>query len=349
VVAAGIAAKAAVLGRPIRLAETSPAAAAVEERRLAFVSPGVRIGKPLPRRIPFDGEWRSPSVTGTTDISSIYELGAGRHVSYGPDLIDELNAEYASKPIVPVPPDYGAGTLDAAARRRLEWVHNMVDLRDKRVLEIGCGNGFEVWSAAHNFGADAAGVGVGVTRYPHWDELRGPSVDLRLVDISAENPFEPRSFDRIMSFTVWEHVAHPYALLEQAYKLLKPGGLMFLRVNLFFGPQASHRYRDIFFPWPHLLFSDEAVRAWDERHGRPPIGQYWINRLSWHHYQTYFAHLGFVLRHVKCDRVAIDEPFYTRFEHVLGQYPRWDLETDYFTAVIQQPRRPKNRRSAASR
>lgn len=354
VIAAAVAAKAALLGRALPsgataapVATPAPRRGEANEGRLPFVSPGVRVGAPLPAPSPFVGEWQAPKVSGTTDIASVYELGAGRDIVCGPDLIDELNAEYENKRIVPVPPVYDADALDTAARRRLEWVHNLIDLRDKRVLEIGCGNGFESWSAATNFGADA--VGVDVTRYPHWDELRGPKLDLRMVDLSQENPFEPRSFDRIMSFTVWEHVAHPYALLEQAYELLRPGGLMFLRVNLFAGPQASHRYRDIYFPWPHLLFTDEVVREWDVRHGRPPIGHYWINRLTWRHYEAYFALLGFTLRHVKYDRVHIDEPFYKRFEHVLGQYPRWDLETDYFTAVLQRPRRRRKATSFATR
>ncbi len=343
-VAAAVAAKAAVLGRPVPEPATEPAkhrALVDHSARLPFVSKGVRVGAALKPPEPFEGDWRAPTVSGTTDVASIYELGEGHHVEYGPELIDELNLEYEAKPIVPKPPTYDAGTLDSSARRRLEWVHNMIDLRDKRVLEIGCGNGFEVWSAAQNFGAD--GVGVDVQKYKHWDELRGPKVDLRLLDLSAENPFEQRSFDRIMSFTVWEHVAHPYALLEQAYRLLRPGGLMFLRVNLFGGPQASHRYRDIYFPWPHLLFSDQVVREWDVQNGRPPVGHYWVNRLTWRHYEAYFALLGFTLRHVRFDRVPIDEPFYERFEHILGQYPRWDLETDYFTAVIQRPRRGKKK------
>ncbi len=34
-----------------------------------------------------------------------------------------------------------------------------------------------------------------------------------------------------------------------------------------------------------------------------------------------------------------DEEFYRRFEDVLGRIPRWDLERDFFTAVLEKPGR----------
>jgi hypothetical protein len=36
------------------------------------------------------------------------------------------------------------------------------------------------------------------------------------------------------------------------------------------------------------------------------------------------------------DVVPIDEPFYRRFEDLLGRYPRSDLEKDFFTVVLRK-------------
>ena len=36
------------------------------------------------------------------------------------------------------------------------------------------------------------------------------------------------------------------------------GGLAWIKANR--GPKASHRYRWVNFPWPHLLFTDEVFR-----------------------------------------------------------------------------------------
>ncbi len=303
--------------------------------------PGQSVVKPplgLPRvpPMPAGQEWKQPpEITGSGHrVRTLYATGEGAKV-YDAALLDKLNAEYAGRPIVPKPPTYDPEALTAAAKRRITWVHNMVGLAGQRTLEIGCGNGFEVWSLAHNLGADAHGVDV--AHYVPWDQLSGPRVHFECADLSVESPFQPDSFDRVLSFTVWEHVTHPYAMLKATYDLLRPGGLAWIRANLYAGPQASHRYRHIFFPWPHLLFSDEVVREWDVANGRDPIGLAWVNRLSWLHYEFYADQLGFEIMHRSYTVAAIDEDFYQRFEDVLGRYPRTDLSRDYVLMVLRKP------------
>lgn len=267
-------------------------------------------------------------------VRSIYRTGA-RPTRYDVELLEQLNAEYADRPIVPAPPSYDAASLAANARRRLDWVDGMVGLSGQRTLEIGCGNGFEVWALAHNYDADA--YGVDVTEYGPWAQLAGERVHLLCSDIATEHPFPEGYFDRVASFTVWEHVAHPRAMLAETYRILRPGGLAWIRANLYPGPQASHRYRDIFFPWPHLLFSDDVIRDWDVRHGRAPRGAAWVNRLSWEHYARYIDEIGFRTQHVSFTQAAFDEEFYQRFEDMLGRYPRRDLTRDYVLMVLAKP------------
>jgi SAM-dependent methyltransferase len=293
---------------------------------------------PLPpvAPLPKDMVWQlPPEVVGSgRAIRSLYDTGGAAEV-YDVELLEKLNAEYADRPIVASPPVYDAVSLEASARRRVGWVHDMVDLRNKTTLEIGCGNGFEVWSLAHNLGCDA--FGVDVTEYGPWQALAGDRVHFTCADISTAHPFLPNTFDRVLSFTVWEHVLHPYAMLRETYDILKPGGLAWIRANLFAGPQASHRYRDIYFPWPHLLFSDDVIREWDAKNGRQPRGSAWVNRLSWDHYERYFAEIGFRVRSLSFTTIPFDEEFYKRFEDVLGRYPRKDLERDFFLAVLEKP------------
>jgi len=295
-------------------------------------------GLPTPAVLPADRVWRSPvDVQGSgRRVRSLYTTGAGPRV-YDVALLEQLNAEYADRPLVPSPPSYTADALAAAAQRRVRWVHDLVDLAGRRTLEIGCGNGFEVWSLAHNLDCDAHGVDV--SHYQPWDQLAGPRVNFACADIGVQNPYPEDYFDRVLSFTVWEHVTHPAALLKAAYDVLKPGGTAWIRANLYAGPQASHRYRQINFPWPHLLFSDEVVREWDVAHGREPIGNAWVNRLSWLHYEFYADRLGFEIAHRGYTETPIDEDFYRRFEDVLGRYPRADLRRDYLLLVLRKPER----------
>lgn len=283
-----------------------------------------------------DIQWRTPPVVTTsgTRVRSIYDTGASAQ-RYDVELLEKLNAEYADKPLVPRPPSYDPDSLTRNARRRTLWVHNMIDLAEKRTLEIGCGNGYEVWHVGEHLAADAHGIDV--AEYGPWKDLAGERVHFTCADMAADNPFEPDSFDRILSYTVWEHVLHPYKLLEETYRVLKPGGLCWMNANLYAGPQASHRYRDIYFPWPHLLFSDDVIKEWDIKNGHTDKGSAWVNRLSWYHYQHYFDQLGFRLRHLRFTGTPIDEAFYTRFEDVLGRFPRWDLTKDFFIAVLEKP------------
>jgi SAM-dependent methyltransferase len=290
---------------------------------------------PVTTALPAKPWLRPQGITGTGErVSSLYRTGNGSR-RYDVELLEKLNAEYAADPLVLRPPSYEPDALARAAERRVRWVHDMVDLAGRRTLEIGCGNGFEVWSLAHNLGCDAHGVDV--AHYRPWDQLAGPRVNFACADLSAENPYPPNSFDRVLSFTVWEHVTHPHALLKATYDLLRPGGTAWIRANLHAGPQASHRYRDIFFPWPHLLFSDETVREWDVANGRDPIGLAWVNRLSWLHYEYYADQVGFDVVHRGFTETPIDEDFYLRFEDVLGRYPRADLRRDYLLMVLRKP------------
>jgi hypothetical protein len=100
---------------------------------------------------------------------------------------------------------------------------------------------------------------------------------------------------------------------------------------------ASHRYREIYFPWPHHLFSDDVIAEWDAKNGRGPEGSAWVNKLTWNHYERYIHDIGFRLRALSFTKADWDEEFYQRFEDVLGRVPRWDLERDFFTAVLEKP------------
>jgi SAM-dependent methyltransferase len=280
-------------------------------------------------------DWLEPPVSDRDGLSGSMHAEDPRRRSFDVALLQSLNEEYRDKPIVPAPRQLSSQSLGAAARQRVLWAHKWVDLADKLVLEVGCGNGYEVWSMAHNLGADAHGVDI---QEPDcWEDLRGDRVHLQRVDLTETNPFPEGSFDRIVSYTVWEHVQHPHKLLEETYRLLKPGGLMWIRANLWAGPQASHRYRDIYFPWPHHLFSDDVIAEWSAQQGGAPEGAAWVNKLTWNHYERYFHDVGFRLRKRAFQSLPWDEEFYQRFEDVLGRIPRWDLERDFFTAVLEKP------------
>ncbi|HEY2917077.1 MAG TPA: class I SAM-dependent methyltransferase [Candidatus Limnocylindrales bacterium] len=252
------------------------------------------------------------------------------------ELFEALNREYASHPLVPAPPAYDHDTLVDRATARLAGIHGRIDLASRDVLVFGCGNGYEVWFLADAYGARATGIDI--VEHGSWATLTGPDRTFVMADLATEQPFAAGSFDRVVSINVFEHVSHPAATLAELYRVLRPGGLAWITANLYRGPKASHRYREVYFPWPHLLFGDDVVRAFYRRQGLPEEGSEWVNKLTWEQYREHILGLGFRIRRQKLLETPIDEALYQRFEWILGRYPRADLTRDFFQVVLEKPR-----------
>jgi SAM-dependent methyltransferase len=295
---------------------------------------------PAPR--PIDDAWPSPPPIDDPIriVRTIYETGV-EPPTMDLALLEALNEEYRSRPLVPEPLEYEHDVVAERAQRRLLAVHRQIDLAGKRVLEFGCGAGYEVWYLGHAFGADAWGVDVAERN--GWPALQGERTHLVCADITVDSPFDADSFDRIVSSTVLEHVVHPHAALAELYRILRPGGLASLSANLHRGPKASHLYRELHFPFPHLLFDDDVIAAYviaayrAGHGGEDAGGAVWVNRLTWAQYEDYLRAIGFRIRSLRFDETPLDEVFYERFGDVLGRYPRWDLERDFFHVVLEKP------------
>ena len=251
------------------------------------------------------------------------------------DLFMALNEEYREKPIVPRPRSRELDALAKAARFRIQGVVDAgVDIRGMRVLEVGCGYGALTKVLAEDYDCDVVGLDIKEYRR-QWKEIRASGIDLRVLDISTEDSSALGQFDAVLSFTVLEHVLHPFAFLSAVERLLRPGGKAHLTANLYRGPKASHRYREVFFPWPHLLFTDEVFHEFYAKvHDRPNLTASWVNKLTHAQYETYLAEIGFARHVTTLSPVNFDEAFYERFHDRLGRYPRYDLSHDFIYLTL---------------
>jgi len=253
------------------------------------------------------------------------------------DLFMALNAEYESRPLIPRPQTMDPASLTDQAVRRARSIAKRVDVRGRRVLEVGCGRAYLGSELSDRFGATY--VGVDVVEYETWSDHR---TDVSLVhrDISTEDSDDLGQFDVIVSLAVLEHVVHPHAMLRAIFDRLRPGGVAYVAANLYRGPKASHRYRQVYFPWPHLLFADDVWRDFYRRvHDRDETFS-WVNKLTYAQYLTYFDVIGFRKQKVWLTPSTFDAGFYARFEDVLSRYPRFDLSHDFVYAVLQRPEDP---------
>lgn len=120
-----------------------------------------------------------------------------------------------------------------------------VDWRLARVLDVGSGTGFYVgeWlrvGVADLTGSDLSQVSV--------ENLRRAFPDREFVrlDIAAEPPFPPESFDAVSAFDVLFHVVDDDGYrraLENISTLLRPGGLFLFSENLVHGPAVRLQHQ----------------------------------------------------------------------------------------------------------
>ncbi len=225
--------------------------------------------------------------------------------------------------------------ISAAEKRAItqaEKIHNALNMKGKRILEVGCKTGECAYIISKNY--DCQVTAVDISSYPIWEEMRNSNLEYYKIDLGKDSIDHLGQFDIIYSMVVWEHVVHPYAMLAATRKLLKDTGKFYFRTTLHRGVAGSHLYNDIYFPWPHLLFSDEVFKEYYISKGLPPRVPSWLNTLTVSHYLYYFNKIGFKIDNIKYTKLPMDEVFYQSFKDKLSRYPRFDLETNFVDAIL---------------
>jgi SAM-dependent methyltransferase len=124
----------------------------------------------------------------------------------------------------------------------------------ERVLDLGCGAGRFV-AALREAGADPVGVEVAEAALTRARAV-APSADLRLLEPDGSIPLDHGAVDLVWCSEVLEHVADGAHLLQEARRVLRPGGrilvtvpfhgrvqaafVALLRFEAHFDPQGQH-------------------------------------------------------------------------------------------------------------
>jgi SAM-dependent methyltransferase len=282
-----------------------------------------------------------------------------RSPKYDLELFERLQHEYRNRPVLkPGPRD--PAQLQGKARRHLELITEALGLshgfEGASVLELGTGRGWLARTIATEGGA-ARVVGVDVGSAAEWGDGDDPRLTFAVGDIADGELVPFRSIDYVVSTAVFEHVERPLETLRALFRILRPGGQAWLRFNLYASAVASHRYDQVNFPWPHLLFEDHVLAQYFEAHEiRDPMRGTarehrfaWVNTMTVAHYLQVCAEIGFEIVSLNRRVRRIDVEFYRRFEDKLGRYPALDLETDFATLVLRRPRQRRGLRGLLRR
>ena len=113
---------------------------------------------------------------------------------------------------------------------RLDWIHALADLNQKRVLDVGCGGGILADSMARK-GADVTGIDLASKSLRvaqlHALETGTPNIQYREISVEALAQEQPASFDVVTCMEMLEHVPDPSSVVRACAELVKPDGWVF--------------------------------------------------------------------------------------------------------------------------
>jgi len=112
---------------------------------------------------------------------------------------------------------------------RLNYIDNRAAIRDKKVLDVGCGGGILAESMAHR-GAEVTGIDMGETPLSvatlHALET-GIEMDYRRITVEELATEMPEQFDVVTCMEMLEHVPDPESIIRACSTLVKPEGHLF--------------------------------------------------------------------------------------------------------------------------
>lgn len=141
------------------------------------------------------------------------------------------------------------------------------DLKDKKFLDFGCGEGFSTISSSDK-GA-ALSVGYDVKESPNWTNTKKGMIFTKdWEEVKANGPY-----DCILCFDVLDHsvVEEPAAVMQKLKEVLSPEGKIYMRTHPWTSRHANHFYHKVNKAYIHLVFSDEELKKIDNSWGNDPL------------------------------------------------------------------------------
>jgi SAM-dependent methyltransferase len=152
-------------------------------------------------------------------------------------------------------------------------------VRERDVLDFGCGSGNEVIQIARAGARSVCGLDISENNLR---EARRRVAESDVADCCRLTDQSSGQFDVIFSIDSFEHYDDPDAILDQMYSLLRPDGRLFVSFGPpWFHPLGGHAFSP--FPWAHIILSEEALVRWRNIYfpGRSiTIRQSGINRMT---------------------------------------------------------------------
>ena len=183
---------------------------------------------------------------------------------------------------------------------RLDWINTLASIKDKQILDVGCGGGIlsdaMARAGATVTGIDLAGKSLKVAQL-HALESQTPNVSYREISAEALAAESPAQFDVVTCMEMLEHVPDPASIVKACATLVKPGGWVFFStlnrnpksflfaiigaeyvLNLL--PKGTHEYARFIRPGElaaHCRAADLDLQATKGLQYNPITRRYWLD------------------------------------------------------------------------
>ncbi len=197
--------------------------------------------------------------------------------------------------------------------------------RGKTVLDIGCGAGGKTVYYA-SLGADRI-VGLEILeKYQAEAEAFAAETGFGdrfafVCEDAAHMNFADDSFDTIIMNDAMEHVDEPDRVLAECYRVLRPGGRLYVNFPPYHHPFGAHLSDAVGIPWVHCFFSEKTlIRVYKDLVSPLPDGQQRIDfRIAKRPDNTeYFSYIN-KMTISRFNKILKDSPFKVHYyaEHPL--------------------------------
>jgi 2-polyprenyl-6-hydroxyphenyl methylase/3-demethylubiquinone-9 3-methyltransferase len=183
---------------------------------------------------------------------------------------------------------------------RLDWIQQLAPLKDRHVLDVGCGGGI-LSDAMARAGATVTGIDLASKSLKvaqlHALETQTPRVTYREISAEALAAEAPGQFDTVTCMEMLEHVPDPASVIQACATLVKPGGWVFFStlnrnpksfvfaivgaeyvLNLL--PKGTHEYAKFIRPAElaaHARAAGLTLQAMKGLQYNPITRRYWLN------------------------------------------------------------------------
>jgi 2-polyprenyl-3-methyl-5-hydroxy-6-metoxy-1,4-benzoquinol methylase len=134
--------------------------------------------------------------------------------------------------------------VERFGKERVQKMSEFIPAKDKiSFLDVGCSTGFVV-EAALSLNWDAMGIDLNPSAIDFGVSLGLPLEKKKIQEITNQK------FDVIGMFDVLEHIPYPKEILDHAYSLLNPGGIIYIYVPNYNSASRLLMGSDAHFIWP---------------------------------------------------------------------------------------------------